>query len=273
MKMLTRLAAPVKLFQAGLSPMDATWGIGCDSSGDVLGPATHHRSQGGIEAEALGVVHIVIACQAAVDRLPQQRRQGVLGVLPGPGILQAARCCPCQPEGIIEYPIGEESGVTGDSGAVELQLDLAVEIDSQASFWLSPIGFLARFSRWWLETLGFQGKRANAMPKRPSHLRNPGSRNCRASISARSTNEARARGKGLVRLLHCLGLRAEESPVLVLLRVRPEGSLLVVGKHNLALQEDYVRVEQQIGHSFHKDLPIAEVQRCMGPWPANDRTA
>lgn len=98
---------------------------------DVLGPATHHRPQGGIEAEALGVVHIFIACQAAVDRLPQQRRQGVLGVLPGPGILQAARCCPRQPEGIIEFPIAEESAVTGDGGAVELQLDLAVEIDSQ----------------------------------------------------------------------------------------------------------------------------------------------
>jgi hypothetical protein len=98
---------------------------------DALGPATHHRPQGGIEAEALGVVHIFIACQAAVDRRPQQRRQGVLGVLPGPGILQAARCCPGQPGGIIEFPLGEESGVTGDGGAVELQLDQAVEIDSQ----------------------------------------------------------------------------------------------------------------------------------------------
>jgi hypothetical protein len=27
--------------------------------------------------------------------------------------------CPRQPEGIIEFPIGEESGVTGDGGAVE----------------------------------------------------------------------------------------------------------------------------------------------------------
>src|SRR5262249_9512258 len=50
---------------------------------------------------------------------------------PGPGILQAARRRASQPEGVIEFPIGEESGVTGDGRAVELQLDLAVELDAQ----------------------------------------------------------------------------------------------------------------------------------------------
>src|SRR5262249_21666083 len=64
-----------------------------------------------------------------VDRLPQQRRQGVLGVLPGPGILQAARRRAGQAEGVIEFPVGEESGVTGDGRTVELQLDLAVEVN------------------------------------------------------------------------------------------------------------------------------------------------
>jgi len=36
-----------------------------------------------------------------------------------------------QSEGIIEFPIGKESGVTGDGGAVELRLELAVEIDAE----------------------------------------------------------------------------------------------------------------------------------------------
>jgi hypothetical protein len=97
----------------------------------VLGPAAHDGSHGGTDTEAFGVVDIFIACQAAVDRLPQQRRQGVLGVLPGPGILQATRRRAGQPEGVIEFPIGEESGVTGDGRAVELQLDLAVEVNAQ----------------------------------------------------------------------------------------------------------------------------------------------
>ena len=96
----------------------------------VLGAAADHARHRGIEAEALGVVDIFIACQAAVDRLPQQRRQGVLGVLPGPRILQAARGRAGQPEGVIEFPIGEESGVTGDGGPVKLQFDFAVEIDA-----------------------------------------------------------------------------------------------------------------------------------------------
>jgi hypothetical protein len=36
-----------------------------------------------------------------------------------------------QSEGVIEFPTGEESGVTGVGGAAELQLDVAVEIDAQ----------------------------------------------------------------------------------------------------------------------------------------------
>src|SRR5262249_31204755 len=36
-----------------------------------------------------------------------------------------------QPEGLIEFTVGEESRVTGDRRAVELQLDLAIEINTQ----------------------------------------------------------------------------------------------------------------------------------------------
>jgi hypothetical protein len=95
----------------------------------VLGPATHHGPQRGIEAEALGVLDVFIACQPAVDRLPQQGEQAVLGVLPGAGVVHAARCGAGQAEGVVEFPVGEESGVTGDGGAVGLPLDWAVEID------------------------------------------------------------------------------------------------------------------------------------------------
>jgi hypothetical protein len=53
----------------------------------------------------------------------------VLGVLPGAGVVQAARRHRGQAEGVVEFAIGEEAGVAGDGRAVELKLDLAVEID------------------------------------------------------------------------------------------------------------------------------------------------
>jgi hypothetical protein len=73
-----------------------------------------------IEAEALGVVDIFVTGQTVVDRLPQQGEQAVLGVRPCPGILQAAWGRAGQSEGVIEFPIGQESGATGDGGPVEL---------------------------------------------------------------------------------------------------------------------------------------------------------
>jgi hypothetical protein len=45
--------------------------------------------------------------------------------------LQTTRGCAGQLKGIIEFTVGEESGVTSDGGTVELQLDFAVEIDAQ----------------------------------------------------------------------------------------------------------------------------------------------
>ena len=54
----------------------------------VLGPAADHGPHGGIEAEAFGVVDILVAGQPAVDRLAQQGAQAVLGVLSGAGVVQ-----------------------------------------------------------------------------------------------------------------------------------------------------------------------------------------
>jgi hypothetical protein len=51
-----------------------------------------------------------------------------------------------------------QGGVTGDGRAVELQLDVAVEVNAQGVIWLPPIGFLGRFGRKSSETLGFPGK-------------------------------------------------------------------------------------------------------------------
>jgi hypothetical protein len=73
----------------------------------VLGPAAHHGSHGRIEAEAFGVVDILVSGQAAVDRLTQQRCQGVLSVLSGARVVQADGCVAGQCEGVIEFAVGE----------------------------------------------------------------------------------------------------------------------------------------------------------------------
>ena len=54
----------------------------------------------------------------------------MLRVLPGAGVVQAGRRCAGQSEGIVEFAVGEESGVTGDGRAMKLQFDFAVEIDA-----------------------------------------------------------------------------------------------------------------------------------------------
>ena len=79
--------------------------------------------------DSFGVVDIFVAGEAAVDRLPQQRRQGVLSVLPGAGVVQATGRGTGKSQGVVEFAVGKESGVTGDGRAMELQLDFAVEID------------------------------------------------------------------------------------------------------------------------------------------------
>src|SRR5262245_28859355 len=66
-----------------------------------------------IEAEAFGVVDILVAGQPAVDRLAQQGSETVPGVLPRAGVVQAAGCRLGQSESVVKFPVGEQSSVTG----------------------------------------------------------------------------------------------------------------------------------------------------------------
>lgn len=43
----------------------------------------------------------------------------------------------------------------------------------------------------------------------------------------------------------------------------PRSALLLAGKHNPELLAEYVRVEKQIGHSFRKELPLADIQAAL----------
>jgi hypothetical protein len=53
----------------------------------------------------------------------------VLGVLSRAGVVHAAGRGTGKSQGVVEFAVGKESGVTGDGRAMELQLDFAVEID------------------------------------------------------------------------------------------------------------------------------------------------
>ena len=81
----------------------------------------------GIAPETLAVVHILVSGEASIDRLAKQTDDAMPAVLARPAVGQdIARHCG-QPQGIVEFTIGEQSGVGGDPRAVELKLQSAVE--------------------------------------------------------------------------------------------------------------------------------------------------
>ena len=94
----------------------------------------------GIAGEPLGVVEVLVAGQAAVDRLAQQAEQPVANVLSAPALGEGRCGHRGQIEGIVQLAVGEQSAVGGDPRPVELELDAAVEGDPER--WL--LGFTRR---------------------------------------------------------------------------------------------------------------------------------
>src|SRR5262249_31349704 len=83
-----------------------------------------------------------------------------LRVLPGTRVVQAGRRGAGQREGVIEFPIGEESGIAGDGRAVELQLELAVEIESEGVIFAFTHWVPRLFPQEVVENAGFSGQKA-----------------------------------------------------------------------------------------------------------------
>jgi tetratricopeptide (TPR) repeat protein len=63
--------------------------------------------------------------------LAEESQPAVLGVQSGAGVVQAAGRSAGQSQGVVEFAVGKQSGVTGDGRAVEFQLDAAVEVNAQ----------------------------------------------------------------------------------------------------------------------------------------------
>jgi hypothetical protein len=80
-----------------------------------------------IGREALRVVEVFAAGQAAVDRLPQEIRQRELGVLSVAGVTQVRGDDRLQPEAFIQLTDQNQAGVRGDARSLKRDLQKAVE--------------------------------------------------------------------------------------------------------------------------------------------------
>jgi hypothetical protein len=81
--------------------------------------------------QAIGVIDILIAGKTAEHGLAKQAGQQVTGVLATAALRQHRTRQIGQPERIVQFPVGQQTGVGGDPAAVEFQLEAAVKIDPQ----------------------------------------------------------------------------------------------------------------------------------------------
>ncbi len=103
----------------------------CTLSFDGLAAA--NPTHGGIASQTVGIVHVVISTKPAIKGLTELPRHAVPCVV---GYTVVAENIPGhlgKLESVIEFSVGKKTSVSGDLGAVELQLQAAVEIDPMAS--------------------------------------------------------------------------------------------------------------------------------------------
>jgi hypothetical protein len=97
-----------------------------------------------ITPQTVGVVDILVAGQPAEHRLAQQAHQ-IVPIVPARAPVDEVLVRNShQAERVIEFAIGQQSGIGGDARAVELQLEAAVKIEPQS------IGL--GFTRWQLHS-------------------------------------------------------------------------------------------------------------------------
>ena len=78
------------------------------SGGPIEPLPAHNGTHGRIAGEPFGVVDVLVAGEAAVDRLPQQAEQPVADVLAAPAFGESRRRQGGEAEGIVQLPVGEQ---------------------------------------------------------------------------------------------------------------------------------------------------------------------
>jgi hypothetical protein len=84
-----------------------------------------------IMPQALGIVDIFISDKPSEHRLPQQPDQSVTAIPTGACVGEHVPGHRAETEGVVEFTVGQQCGIGGDPGAMELELQPAVEIEPQ----------------------------------------------------------------------------------------------------------------------------------------------
>jgi hypothetical protein len=102
--------------------------------------AIDHGAHRRIMRQAIGVVHVLIAGEAAEHGLAKQRSQQVAGVLATAAFRQHRSRKISEAEHVIQFSMRQDAGIGGDATAMEFQPQAAVEINPQSA--------VIRFTRW-----------------------------------------------------------------------------------------------------------------------------
>ncbi len=92
-----------------------------------------------VEAQTVGIVHVVVPAKASENGLAELPDQTVATVLPTTGVRQYVPGNLGQSDRIIQFPVGQQPSVGSDLGTVELQLEPTVKIQ--------PRNAIFRFTR------------------------------------------------------------------------------------------------------------------------------
>jgi hypothetical protein len=93
--------------------------------------ATDDPPHGRVEAEPVGIVHIVVSAKASKYGLPELPDKTVTTVLPTTGVRECVPGNLGQSDCTIQFPVRQQPSVGSDLGTVELKLESTVEIQPQ----------------------------------------------------------------------------------------------------------------------------------------------
>ena len=120
---------PLRRQPACLEATHLAWRCG-RAGGRLAADDPAHRR---IMPQALGIVDIFVSGKPCEHRLPQQADQSVTAVLAGACIGEHVAHHRAETESIVQLAVGQQSRIRGDPGAMEFELQPAVEIEPQGA--------------------------------------------------------------------------------------------------------------------------------------------
>tara|TARA_B100000749_G_C18149028_1_gene350980 strand:- start:169 stop:615 length:447 start_codon:yes stop_codon:yes gene_type:complete len=105
------------------------WAGGCGLSFDGL--AADDPPHDRVEAEPVGIVHVVVPAKASENGLAELPDKTVATVLPATGVREHVPGNLAQSDSIIKLPVRQQPRIGSDLGTVEFQLQPTVKIQPQ----------------------------------------------------------------------------------------------------------------------------------------------